>query len=286
MGTLYLISTPIGNLEDLTFRAARILGEVDLVLAEDTRRSRILLDHLGLRVPLESLHEHNEAARIPAVMERLQAGASLALVSDAGTPLVSDPGERLVSQALEEGHLVVPVPGPSAVLAALVASGLPAIPFAFLGFVPRKGRDRKEMLERLRTAPETTILFESPERCVALLEALDQDWPTQREVVVARELTKLHEEVRRGTPSALAGYYRENPPRGEVTVVVAPAVGAAQGSAEADAQAVQVLARALLDEGNSPSRVAREVARRLRVPRNRAYSLIQEMATEPASDGS
>lgn len=286
MGTLYLISTPIGNLEDLTFRAARILGEVDLVLAEDTRRSRILLDHLELRVPLESLHEHNEAARIPAVMARLEEGAALALVSDAGTPLVSDPGERLVSEALARGHQVVPVPGPSAVLAALVASGLPAIPFTFLGFVPRKGRERREVLERIRSAPETTILFESPERCVALLDELETEWPADREVVVARELTKLHEEVRRGTPSALAGYYRENPPRGEVTVVVAPATGPAQGAAEADAQAVRALAQALLNEGNSPSRAAREVARRLRVPRNRAYSLIQEMATEPASDGS
>ncbi|TVR63922.1 MAG: 16S rRNA (cytidine(1402)-2'-O)-methyltransferase [Gemmatimonadales bacterium] len=285
MGTLYLISTPIGNLEDLTFRAARILGEVDLVLAEDTRRTLILLNHLGIRVPLESLHEHNEAARIPSVLERLRAGGTLALVSDAGTPLVSDPGERLVPQVMDDGHRVVPIPGPSAVLTALVASGLPSIPFAFLGFVPRKGRERREMLERIRTAPETTVVFESPERCLELLEALEPEWAEGREVAVARELTKLHEEVRRGTPSALAGYYRENPPRGEVTVVVAPA-GTSGDGAEADAQAVRALARALLDQGRSPSRAAREVADRLRVPRNQAYSLVQEVAADPESDGS
>ncbi len=285
MGTLYLISTPIGNLEDLTVRASRILGEVDLVLAEDTRRTLILLNHLGLRVPLESLHEHNEAARIPSVLERLRGGRALALVSDAGTPLVSDPGERLVSRVLDDGHRVVPIPGPSAVLAALVASGLPSIPFAFLGFVPRKGRERREMLERIRTAPETTVVFESPERCLDLLEALEPEWPEDREVAVARELTKVHEEVRRGTPSTLARYYRETPPRGEVTVVVAPARSSGDGG-EADAQAVRALARALLDQGRSPSRAAREVAERLRVPRNQAYSLVQEVAADPESDGS
>jgi 16S rRNA (cytidine1402-2'-O)-methyltransferase len=283
-GTLFIVSTPIGNLEDVTARAVRILGEVESVLAEDTRRTGILLRHLGLRTPMVSLHQHNERERESRVLERLGEGANLALVSDAGTPLVSDPGERLVSAVRDAGYDVVPIPGPSAVTAALVASGLPAVPFAFLGFPPRKGKDRAAFLERVRGAAETVVLFESPERTARFLSELDAMGEGERPAAVARELTKLHEEVRRGTVGELARYYTEAAPRGEVTLVIASAfsgegaggvAGAGADGAAIDEAAIRALGRALVDQGIAPSRAAREVARRLGVGRNQAYAVLQ-----------
>jgi 16S rRNA (cytidine1402-2'-O)-methyltransferase len=286
MGSLYVISTPIGNLEDITARAGRVLGEVTAVLAEDTRRTGILLRHLGLRTPLLSYHRHNEEARVEEVLERLAAGEELALVSDAGTPLVSDPGERLTARVLEAGHRVVPVPGPSAVLAALVASGLPTIPFTFLGFPPRKGRERAAFLERVAGSPETTVLFESPERAATLLQEVASLAAPERRGAVTRELTKLHEEVRRGTLTQLARYYESNPPRGEVTLVVAPADPiSSREVADVDEAAARALGSALLQEGQSPSRAAREVARRLGIPRNRAYQLLQSLDAPSNPEG-
>src|SRR5688572_11761553 len=199
MGTLYLVATPIGNLEDISRRAARVLGEVTRVLAEDTRRTAVLLDHLGVRAPLVSLHEHNEAERTEEALGWLAAGDDLALVSDAGTPLVSDPGARLVRAAAGGGHAVVPLPGASAVLAALVASGLSSDRFAFLGFPPRKGVERARLLDRVAGAEETVVLFESPERLGTLLADLAEACGPERGVAVARELTKLHEQFVRGT---------------------------------------------------------------------------------------
>jgi 16S rRNA (cytidine1402-2'-O)-methyltransferase len=277
MGTLYLVSTPIGNLEDVTERARRILGEVDIVLAEDTRRTGILLRHLKIRRPLLSLHGHNEEARSREVLDALEGEGSLALVSDAGTPLLSDPGERLVANVLDAGHRVVPIPGPSAVLAALVASGLPALPFTFLGFAPRKGKDRTRFLERIASSVETVVAFESPERTGALLNDLARVCGDGRRGAVARELTKVHEEFQRGTLEELAAYYREKPPRGEVTVVVAPSEGDGVPE-EVDREAALALGRSLLEGGTSPSRAAREVAARLGISRNRAYDLIQELS--------
>lgn len=276
VSTLYLVSTPIGNLGDLSRRAAEVLGSVDRILAEDTRRTRVLLDHLELRTPLSSLHGHNEAARLEQVLARLEAGETLALVSDAGTPLLSDPGERLVSAALEAGHRVVPVPGPSAILAALVASGLPVVPFTFLGFVPRKGRERQAFLERVASSPETVVVFEAPGRLVALLEALAARCGPERRVAVARELTKLHEEVVRGTPEEVAAYYRESPPRGEVSLVVGPASTPPPAGAEVQAQA-RALASALLEEGMPPSRAAREVSASLGLRRSEAYRIVHSL---------
>jgi 16S rRNA (cytidine1402-2'-O)-methyltransferase len=280
MGTLYLVSTPIGNLEDVTERARRTLEEVDMVLAEDTRRTGILLRHLEIRRPLLSLHGHNEEARSREVLDALDGDGALALVSDAGTPLLSDPGERLVAKVLEAGHRVVPIPGPSAVLAALVASGLPALPFVFLGFAPRKGKDRTRFLERIASSGETVVAFESPERTGALLEDLARVCGGERRGAVARELTKVYEEIRRGTLDELARYYREEPPRGEVTVVVAPSEGGGVPE-EVDREAALALGRSLLERGASPSRAAREVAARLGIPRNRAYELIQELSRGP-----
>jgi len=273
---LHVVSTPIGNLSDLSPRAADVLRTADRVLAEDTRRSRILLDHVGSGAPLVSLHGHNEAERLERVLGWLGAGETLALVSDAGTPLVSDPGERLVQAAAAAGHPVVPIPGPSAVLAALVGSGLPAGRFTFLGFPERRGGERARLLARVAASPETVVLFESPRRLDALLRDLAEACGGERAVSVARELTKLHEEHFRGTLSAAAGYYREHPARGEVTVVVAPAPAGREAADTERAEEGRELARALLQAGERPSAVAREVASRLGVPRNLAYRIVQE----------
>lgn len=250
------------------------------ILAEDTRRTRPLLTHLGLAAPLVSFHAHNEARREETVLSWLGDGEDLALVSDAGTPLVSDPGERLVAAVLEEGHSVVPVPGPSAVLAALVASGFPTRRFTFLGFLPRKGPERKELLERLSVAADTIVLFESPERLVKLLKDLAAESPRARRAVVARELTKLHEEFVRGTLEELALRFSSTPVRGEVTLVLEGVPEEDTVPKDTDRAAAVALAGALLQEGASPSRAAREVARRLRVPRNLAYEIVQSLGAE------
>lgn len=288
MSTLYVVSTPIGNLADLTRRAAEVLAEVDAILAEDTRRTSILLQHLELRTPLLSLHEHNEVNRAAQVLERLEAGDTLALVSDAGTPLVSDPGHRLVAAVVEAGHRVLPVPGPSAVLAALAASGLPPVPFAFLGFPPRKGPERKRLLERVAQASETTVLFEAPGRLVGLLEDLEKACGADRPVAVARELSKVHEEIRRGTLADARGYYTGTPPRGEVTLVVGPGGGTEDGDRVGDDETARALGRSLLAEGERPSRAAREVARQVGIPRNRAYRIVLSLAEggEGTAEGS
>jgi 16S rRNA (cytidine1402-2'-O)-methyltransferase len=271
MADLYIVSTPIGNLADTSHRAVEVLRAVARVLAEDTRRTSVLLRRYDIGTPLISAHEHNEVARIDRVLEWLDAGDDLALVSDAGTPLVSDPGARLVQAVLEAGHGVVPVPGPSAVLAALVASGLPPEPFTFYGFLPRSGRERTERLAELATLRHTSVLYESPERLVKLLEALAERSGDGRRVSVSRELTKVHEEHVRGTLEEVAEHYRGGV-KGEVVVVLE---GAAEVSEAVDEAAAAALARALLDEGSRPSVVAKEVARRLGVPRNRAYEIVQ-----------
>lgn len=276
MATLFIVSTPIGNLGDLSPRAAECLRTSDRILAEDTRRTRVLGEHVGARAPMVSLHAHNEAERTGHVLGWLEAGETLTLVSDAGTPMISDPGGRLVDAVASAGHQVVPVPGPSAVLAALVASGMPGDRFSFLGFAERKGRRRTDTLERVHGSAETVILFESPHRLVRLLDDLAEVCGPDRRVAVARELTKVYEEIRRGTLQEVAGYYRENPPRGEVTVVVAPDESAPD-DAGTRARA-RVLARELLDEGRKPSEVAKEVSRRLALPKNAAYAIVQEIA--------
>ena len=275
MATLYLVSTPIGHLGDLSPRAADTLRSVDRILAEDTRRTRILANHAEARAPLVSLHAHNERARIARILGWLEAGESLALVSDAGTPLVSDPGGRVVAAVAEGGYDIVPIPGPSAVLAALISSGLPTDRFVFLGFPERKGKGRRALLERVASSEETVVLFESPRRLVALLEALVEACGPERRVSVARELTKIHEEIRRGTLVEVAAYYRERPPKGEVTLVVAAGEQDAL-AAEREAEAVS-LAEELIGEGMKPSAAARELANRLRVARNDAYRIVHDL---------
>lgn len=275
-GVLYVVSTPIGNLGDVTQRARSVLADVDLVFAEDTRRSGVLMKHLELSTPLRSLHAHNEAARTDEALERLNRGERLALISDSGTPLVSDPGERLVGAVTGAGHRVVPIPGASAVLSALVGSGLPTEGFTFLGFPPRKGEERKRTLEEVAGAVRTVILYESPERLVRLLEDLEALCEPDRRVVVGRELTKVHEEFKRGTIVEVRRYYEAHSPLGEIVVVVEGSPGR-DGPDEVDEAAAEALARALLERGMRPSRASREVARRLGIPRNLAYDLVHSL---------
>ena len=273
-GTLYIVATPIGNLADLSARARETLAAADHIFAEDTRRARILLGHIGVATRPTSLHAHNEASRISLARRWLAAGDSVALVSDAGTPLLSDPGERLVNAAIEDGHAVVPVPGPSAILAGLVASGLPCVPFTFVGFLPRKAGKRARALERIIDATETTVLFESPSRLAGLLDdlaALAAANGPARRIAVCREMTKVHEEVFRGTPAEGARHFREHPPRGEVTVVVEECV---EGTGSVDAAGIEALAGEALDAGLAPTAAAREVARRSGVSRGAAYEAV------------
>ena len=273
-GRFSVVATPIGNLADLTGRARETLAAADHILAEDTRRARILLGHIGVGTRPVSLHAHNEAGRIARVDRWLARGDHVALVSDAGTPLLSDPGARVLSAVVARGYEVVAVPGPSAVLAGLVASGLPCVPFTFVGFLPRKAGKRARALERIIGAEETTVLFESPGRLVPLLEALaGLAGGTPRRIAVCREMTKVHEEVFRGTPAEAARHYRERPPRGEVTVVVEgrPDSGV-PGAAKVDS-----LAGAALAEGLSPTAAARLVAAAGGVPRGAAYEAVMRV---------
>jgi 16S rRNA (cytidine1402-2'-O)-methyltransferase len=223
-----------------------------------------------------SLHAHNERERADAVLGWLHAGERLAMVSDAGTPLVSDPGARLVQAVLAAGHEIVPVPGPSAVLAALVGSGFVTERFTFLGFLARKGKERRRLLQRAARAEETLILFESPNRLVELLDALAEVCSPERRVSVARELTKLHEEFVRGTLREASTYYSEHPPKGEVTVVLAPA-DTTEVATESREDEARALARGLMAGGARPSEVARELADRLDLARNHAYRIVHEL---------
>jgi len=218
--TLYVVSTPIGNLADASFRALQVLRDVQIVLAEDTRQTRVLFDRYDLRTPMQSLHEHNEATSVAGVLKRLSGGDSIAIVSDAGTPLISDPGERLVRAVWEAGFRVVPIPGPTAMAAALAAAGMETARFTFFGFLPKTGRERTDALRELSVMPHTGVVYESPERVVKTLLALVELGCGQREAVVARELTKRFEEFKRGTVSSLATYYDSSPPRGEVVLLI------------------------------------------------------------------
>jgi 16S rRNA (cytidine1402-2'-O)-methyltransferase len=224
-GVLYLVPTPLGNLEDITYRAVRVLREVDLVACEDTRSSGVLLQHLGVDTPRASFHAHNEHAKTPALVRRMLEGESVALISDAGTPGISDPGFLLVRAAVAAGLTVVALPGPTAFVPALVASGLPTDRFVFEGFLPQK-KGRSTRLAALTGEERTIVLYESPHRLVRLLSELAERLGSDRPAAVGRELTKLHEEVRRGTLAELAAHYGgQERVRGEVVVVVGGARG-------------------------------------------------------------
>lgn len=274
MGTLFIVSTPIGNLADMTGRGAEVLAAADRIVAEDTRRARTLLTHLGIPTRPVSLHAHNEARRTQQLLGWLGEGLDVALVSDAGTPLLSDPGERAVAGALEAGHRVVPVPGASAVLAGLVASGLPCSSFTFHGFLPRRGGQRSRVLERVTSSPETGVLFESPARLGTLLRDLQRVGGGERRIAVCRELTKVHEEVVRGTVTEAIQIFEDRPPRGEVTVVVEGGRSPDQPAGGVDLAA---LARTALQAGLPPSAAARQVAREGGVTRRVAYDAVRRL---------
>jgi 16S rRNA (cytidine1402-2'-O)-methyltransferase len=282
MPTLFLVSTPIGNLGDMTRRAVDVIRGADVVFAEDTRRTSTLLRHYGIEARLISAHEHNEAARAALVVELLGEGKKVAMVSDAGTPLLSDPGARVVRGALDAGYDVVPVPGPSALLAALVGSGLPADRFTFYGFLPRKGGSRQALLEEIGSSRHTAIIYESPQRLEGLLADLAAVAGGERRVAIARELTKMYEEFVRLTLSEAVEAYRGREVRGEIVVVVE---GAPESlSPDAEDPASRALAGALLAQGVAPSSVAKELRDRLGINRNDAYDLVHRLAGEPEQD--
>lgn len=274
-GTLYVVGTPLGNLGDLSTRAAEVLRNVPVVAAEDTRRTRGLLSHLGAGPDLLSFHAHSGNHRLDTLLEILRSGRDVALVSDAGTPTVSDPGADLVARALGAGIPVVPVPGPSAVVAAISASGLAGDRYLFLGFVPRKGRERTRMLTRAATEEWSVVLFEAPPRLLALLEDLISLAGADRMAVVARELTKLHEEIRAGTLGELLDYYTAVPPKGELTVVLR-GTGAPVPEPDRTEDAVEQ-ATSLLAEGLTRREVVRRLTESLGLPRNEAYKLVMEL---------
>jgi 16S rRNA (cytidine1402-2'-O)-methyltransferase len=271
MGTVHVVATPIGNLEDITLRALRILAEADCIFAEDTRRTRILLDHHGIATRPSSLGTHNEEARIEGALERLRGGASIALVSDAGTPLVSDPGARLVAAAAADGHRVEAIPGPSAILAALSVSGLRVHPFTFAGFLPRKRGARKKLLEVHARRRETLVLFESPHRIAETLTELVEIFGPERPACLARELTKLHEEIARGGLAELAARFAEGA-RGEVTLVVEGAPAEESAAAELEEMDVDAEIRALIAAGKRPREIAAQLAGPSGLPRRTIYA--------------
>jgi 16S rRNA (cytidine1402-2'-O)-methyltransferase len=268
---LVLVATPIGNLGDLSPRALQTLVEADVVCCEDTRRTRGLLAHAGVKgVRLLSLHGHNEMARLDAVLAHLAEGRTVAVVSDAGTPLLSDPGERLVAAAVEAGVTVSTVPGPSAALAALVVSGLPTDRFCFEGFLPRRGTERRRRLQSVAGESRTVVLFEAPGRLVATVADLMAVCGSERGVVVAREITKLHEEVWRGTLGEALTVFAAREMRGEVVVVLAG--DSAPDREPGDSEVTDAL-RARLEAGDTVRDAAGRVAGELGVARRRAYDL-------------
>jgi len=273
-GTLYVVATPIGNLEDITLRALRVLREVDVIAAEDTRRTARLLGHHEIETRMVSFHEHNTRSRVPQLISRLEAGQNVAIVSDAGTPGVSDPGLELVQQAVERGIRVDPIPGASAPLAALIASGFKMVPFTIFGFAPNKANDRKRWLEEVCKTPHTFSFFETPHRIQATLR---QAGPilVDRPITVARELTKLHQEVVRGTASELVERFSD--PRGEFTIIVGPAVNQLTSNeiSLTDEDVVREFGRITEIDGGSRRQAVVELAKRSgRRPRD-VYSAIE-----------
>lgn len=270
-GQLFIVATPIGNLGDITYRAVEILRQVDVIAAEDTRISRRLLDHYGIATPMLAYHDYNEREAAAQLCRRLQQGENIALISDAGTPLISDPGYRLIHLLRAKGVKVVPVPGPCSPIAALSASGLPTDRFTFLGFLPRSGRARKEALTLIAGAGESVIVLESPRRLVATLRALVPLCPPPRQLCVAREITKMHEEFVLGEADEVFAHFRQAGARGEVTIIIGPRAHIQTEVSDED------ILRFLQDESLRslpPTARARQVAGQLHVSRERVYALL------------
>jgi len=282
-GTLYIVATPIGNLEDITQRALRVLREADLVACEDTRRTRVLLNHFGIKTKTISYHEHNERERAAEICELLAAGKNVALVSDAGTPLINDPGFRVVNAAIEQELPVVPIPGPAAFVSALVVSGLPSDEFYFAGFLPARANARRAKLEELSAIPATLIFYEAPHRiAITLTAALDT--LGNRDAAVARELTKIHEEIARGSLSTLAQRFSGDArARGEMVLIISGAgsIGGPFKSAGKSTGETQPLEQTLFgrvseleSEGLDAKAALKKAARELGMKRAEAYRLI------------
>lgn len=286
MGTLYVVGTPIGNLEDVTLRALRLLREVEVIACEDTRRTRVMLARHGISTPLVSYHEHNERRRAPELVRRLLTGDDVALVSDAGMPTVSDPGFHLVTQAIDAGVPVVPIPGPSAVTAAVSVSGLSADRFLFLGFLPRTRAARRRALEEVAALPVTLVLFEAPHRVETTLVDIGAILGPRR-VALVREATKVHEEVLRGRADEIAAAVAATGPRGEITLVVEGQIGpvtegqlrpaAAMGKAAGASDDPDVHLRRLLGRGLSRRDAARALSEACGIPRRVAYRMATEV---------
>lgn len=273
-GTLYLCATPIGNLEDMTPRALRMLQEADLIAAEDTRHTLQLLNHFDIKGRLVRYDEHSKEKQGAYLLEQLLEGKSIALVSDAGFPGIADPGEALAHDAIAQGMRVVPVPGANAALCALIASGLPTYPFFFGGFLPKSKRNRREQLELWQHIPATMILYEAPHRIVEVLKDILDCWG-DRPLAAARELTKLHEEFYRGTVSGCLSWLEENSPRGEFCLVL----GAGDGKAATEEQQLEPLdeVRRLMAEGVDKKSALAQVAKKRKIPKRELYNqLISE----------
>ena len=277
-GTLYLVATPIGNLADITHRALQVLSDVDLIACEDTRHTHKLLNHYGINTKTISYHEHNEQQRATELIDRLKQGTSIAVVSDAGTPSISDPGFRLVRAAIENEIAIVPVPGPSALIAALIAAGLPTDEFFFAGFLPSRTNARRTRLNELQSVPGTLIFYEAPHRLAATLKDA-YEILGEREAVVARELTKLHEEIRRGLLSKLATDYTDKTDiRGEIVVLIDRNV---IGTAEAEAVSIATLVDQFERDGLDHRAALKKAARELGLSRAEAYRKLLSERSDP-----
>ncbi|MEH2186526.1 MAG: 16S rRNA (cytidine(1402)-2'-O)-methyltransferase [Nostoc sp.] len=269
-GTLYVVGTPIGNLEDITFRAVRILQTVDIIAAEDTRHTGKLLQHFQVKTPQVSYHEHNRTSRIPELLEHLVNDKAIALVSDAGMPGISDPGYELVKACIETGIPVVPIPGASAAITALSAAGLPTDRFVFEGFLPAKTQQRQEHLESLQTESRTLIFYESPHRLRDTLQDLAEVWGSDRQIVLGRELTKLYEEFWRGTIAEAIAHYSQREPQGEYTLVVA---GIPASQPQLTEEELKAELKQLITQGISRSQASRQLAKFTSLPRRQLYQL-------------
>lgn len=267
---LYVVATPIGNLEDMTFRAVRILQEVEAIAAEDTRHTGKLLQHFQITTPQISYHDHNRTSRLPELIARMQQGKSIALVSDAGMPGISDPGYELVKACVEAGIPVVPIPGASAVVTALSAAGLPTDRFVFEGFLPAKGKERRDRLDALQTESRTLVFYESPHRLRQTLADFSDTFGGDRSIVLARELTKLHEEFWRGTVQGAIAHYETRDPQGEYTVLLA---GGTVASVVLSESALKSELAALIQQGLSRSQASRQLAQQTQLPRRELYQL-------------
>jgi 16S rRNA (cytidine1402-2'-O)-methyltransferase len=269
-GTLYIVATPIGNLEDMTFRAVRILQAVDMIAAEDTRHTGRLLQHFQVKTPQISYHEHNSNSRIPELLEYLQYGKAIALVSDAGMPGISDPGYELIKACIDEGITVVPIPGASAVITALSAAGLPTDRFIFDGFLPAKSQQKKEYLESLQSESRTLVFYESPHRLRDTLADLGAILGSDRSLVIARELTKLYEEFWRGTIGDAMADYQEREPQGEYTLLVA---GTSSSQPQLTETELKTELLQIMQEGISRSQASRQLAKDTSLSRRYLYQL-------------